>query len=157
MATMQCQFLQLVLIISFSRSINHHKSLISSVNNATNSYERDHWFLSENGLEINSFGLQIVQDTLLSTTTNLPPKSKVLKSCQVKVNSANLVTNLALLLSGDIASNPGPTRTPKYPCSVCGKGVRWNSKAVSCDECEQWTHIILLASLISRYRIIVKE
>ena len=42
-------------------------------------------------------------------------------------------------------ATPGPPttvkRTPKYPCTVCDRGVRSNSKAVSCDNCELWTHI----------------
>ena len=50
-----------------------------------------------------------------------------------------------LLLSGDVQPIPGPAtrcgRTPKYPCTVCGVGVRSNSKAISCDECGGWTHI----------------
>lgn len=38
---------------------------------------------------------------------------------------------------------PGPAikRTPKYPCVTCQKAVRRNSKAVSCDNCKEWTHI----------------
>lgn len=40
-----------------------------------------------------------------------------------------------LLLSGDISLNPGPT---KYPCSVCGKGVR--TKGVYCTQCGLWVH-----------------
>ena len=43
---------------------------------------------------------------------------------------------LMLLLSGDVQPNPGPAtrggRTPKYPCTVCGRGVRSNSKTISC-------------------------
>ena len=47
------------------------------------------------------------------------------------------------MLAGDINPNPPTTvkRTPKYPCTVCDRGVRSNSKAVSCDNCELWTHI----------------
>ena len=56
-----------------------------------------------------------------------------------------LTLSLLLMLAGDINPNPGtPTtvkRTPKYPCTVCDRGVRSNSKAVSCDNCELWTHI----------------
>ena len=56
-----------------------------------------------------------------------------------------LTLSLLLMLAGDINQNPGPPttvkRTPKYPCTVCDKGVRSNSKAVSCDNCELWTHI----------------
>ena len=48
---------------------------------------------------------------------------------------------LTLLLCGDVHPCPGPARLPRYPCTQCNKGVRKNSKAVSCDWCEQWTHI----------------
>ena len=47
------------------------------------------------------------------------------------------------MLAVDI--NPGPPttvkRTTKYPCTVCDRGVSSNSKPVSCDNCELWTHI----------------
>ena len=43
-----------------------------------------------------------------------------------------------LILSGDISLNPGPF---KYPCSVCGKCVRSNQKALECDGCQLWAHI----------------
>jgi hypothetical protein len=54
--------------------------------------------------------------------------------------------------SGDVHPHPGPTtlnkngvnskgRQPKFPCTVCKKGVVSNSKAVSCDFCDEWTHI----------------
>jgi len=45
-----------------------------------------------------------------------------------------------LLLSGDIALNPGPV---KYPCGKCCKPVRKNQKGIQCKGtvCEQWHHI----------------
>ena len=45
---------------------------------------------------------------------------------------------LLILLAGDISINPGPIR---YPCSVCGKAVATNHRAISCDECQSWVHI----------------
>ena len=30
---------------------------------------------------------------------------------------------------------------PQYPCEVCCKAVRWNSKAIECDTCAIWTHL----------------
>ena len=42
-----------------------------------------------------------------------------------------------MLLSGDISLNPGPIR---YPCTVCGKSVASNQKALSCDACQEWSH-----------------
>ena len=43
--------------------------------------------------------------------------------------------------SHDVETNPGP-RTPRYPCGVCGKAVRWSRtrKAVACDTCDVWFH-----------------
>ena len=56
-----------------------------------------------------------------------------------------LTLSLLLMLAGDINPTPGPPttvrRTPKYPCTVRDRGVRSNSKAVACDNCELWTHI----------------
>jgi hypothetical protein len=47
---------------------------------------------------------------------------------------------LLILQSADCELNPGP-RTPKYPCMVCGKAVKWNQRAVACDNCEGWYHV----------------
>ena len=48
---------------------------------------------------------------------------------------------ISILVAGDISSNPGPVRKVSDPCTVCKRGVIKSSKAVSCDECEMWTHI----------------
>ena len=29
----------------------------------------------------------------------------------------------------------------KYPCTVCGRSVTQNHKALQCDYCDQWVHI----------------
>ena len=42
-----------------------------------------------------------------------------------------------LLLSGDVALNPGPM---KFPCVVCHFPVRSNQCALSCDDCGLWCH-----------------
>ena len=76
--------------------------------------------------------------------------------------NAKAVLMFSLLRSGDVHPHPGPrsgnidclkaqspnnleqrkkVRQPKYPCKVCSKGVTSRSKAVSCDSCQQWTHI----------------
>ena len=46
---------------------------------------------------------------------------------------------IIILQSADCELNPGP-RTPKYPCLVCTKAVRWNHRAIACDNCEGWYH-----------------
>ena len=59
-----------------------------------------------------------------------------------KHNINNIVLSI-LLCCGDIESDPGPpsSRSIKYPCTGCGKSVTARSKAITCDHCEEWTHI----------------
>ncbi|KAJ8287062.1 hypothetical protein GJAV_G00046610 [Gymnothorax javanicus] len=60
-----------------------------------------------------------------------------------KADASSLLLTFSLLICGDVHPCPGPVvkRAPKYPCVTCQKAVRSNSKAVSCDNCEEWTHI----------------
>ena len=46
-----------------------------------------------------------------------------------------------ILLCGDVHQCPGPPRTPKFPCTECGRGVIKTSKAIACDSCDLWTHV----------------
>ena len=48
---------------------------------------------------------------------------------------------ILILNSSDCHPNPGP-RTPKYPCGICGKAVRWSRtiRSVACNDCEIWFH-----------------
>ena len=49
-----------------------------------------------------------------------------------------------LLLSGDIAPNPGPrprTVNWRHPCGSCKKPVRSNQRGLQCDGCDTWTHL----------------
>ncbi|CAC5397465.1 unnamed protein product [Mytilus coruscus] len=60
--------------------------------------------------------------------------------------SYKTLTLLFLLRSDNIHNNPGPPKKnskkkPKYPCTNCKKGVIATSKAISCDLCEQWSHV----------------
>lgn len=58
------------------------------------------------------------------------------------VKSHNFIFITCLLLSGDIHPCPGPRQHIfKYPCVSCSVTVRSNSKAISCDNCEEWTHL----------------
>lgn len=68
--------------------------------------------------------------------------------------------NLFLLRSGDIHPKPGPgnTRKPKFPCLICQKGVIKTSKAVSCDQCQQWTHIACTKTISTKqYETWIKD
>ena len=44
-----------------------------------------------------------------------------------------------LLLSGQVEINPGPLRTPKFPCGDCGKSARLG-RSIACDCCNTWFH-----------------
>ncbi len=50
---------------------------------------------------------------------------------------------VSLIQCGDVHPDPGPakTRKIKFPCTICSKSVTARSKAVSCDMCEEWTHV----------------
>ena len=65
----------------------------------------------------------------------------------------HILQTLLLLMSGDISPNPGP-RTPKYPCGVCRKAVKWGQDAVRCDHCETWYHISCMHMSHSTYQIL---
>jgi hypothetical protein len=56
-------------------------------------------------------------------------------------NSNNNILNgatLLILISGDIAENPGPI---KFPCGSCAKPVKKNQKGIQCEDCLFWHHI----------------
>ena len=66
----------------------------------------------------------------------------LLLSIPISIEKRHQKFLILLLLCGDISQyNPGPGRQPKHPCTFCSKGVIATSKAVSCDTCDQWTHI----------------
>ena len=49
------------------------------------------------------------------------------------------VVHPLLMLSGQVELNPGPY-TPKFPCQICSKAVKWGQRALACDNCDQWCH-----------------
>ena len=61
------------------------------------------------------------------------PLINSIKNCQTFTK----FTFLSLILSGDIALNPGPV---KYPCGSCEKPVKSNQHGILCDGCEFWYH-----------------
>ena len=60
----------------------------------------------------------------------------------VYIRSVKDFFTLCLLICGDIHPCPGPARkTPQFSCVSCGRAVRHNSKAISCDSCYNWIHL----------------
>ena len=57
---------------------------------------------------------------------------------------------ILLLLSGDIASNPGPV---KFPCGICNKPVRKKSTlgGIQCEDCIMWHHIKCIDLPVNEY------
>ena len=69
-------------------------------------------------------------------------RKQPLPSSHLTINT--VVVTCSLLFCRDIHPCPGPvsrSRKTTFPCIVCTKGVRRNSKAVTCDICEEWVHI----------------
>jgi hypothetical protein len=72
----------------------------------------------------------------------------------VKSKAINLragVKIILLILSGDIAQNPGPT---KFPCGTCSKPVAKNHRAVLCEVCNYWSHIKCAGILPKEYELL---
>ena len=43
--------------------------------------------------------------------------------------------------TSSVSSSNGRRRKTANPCTACAKGVTKASKAVSCDDCDRWTHV----------------
>jgi hypothetical protein len=69
------------------------------------------------------------------------------------------LTILALFLSGDIQTNPGPRYQPVYPCGFCELAVSWspNEEAVCCDECSIWYHRSCLEMCTKDYSLLQRS
>ena len=47
----------------------------------------------------------------------------------------------SLLLANSYAPEPNPGPRPIiFPCVICEKAVRWNTRGVCCDSCDRWYH-----------------
>ena len=62
---------------------------------------------------------------------------------------SSMASYYVILLCGDVAFNPGPIR---WPCTVCGKCIKSNHKALLCDLCDKWSHILCGGVSEIRYR-----
>ncbi|CAC5422126.1 unnamed protein product [Mytilus coruscus] len=61
---------------------------------------------------------------------------------------------LLILMSGDIAQNPGPI---KYPCGICCKPTKKNQRAIQCEDCLFRHHIKCINMLIHEYNELSKN
>ena len=66
----------------------------------------------------------------------------------LKFGNITFCSAYLVLLSGDIMTNPEPT---KDPCTVCSKGCRKNQKAIQCDSCDGWFHAKCINMKTSEY------
>ena len=84
--------------------------------------------------------------------------------------NAKSILLLCMMQSGDIHPHPGldvqnqgPTQKkkctqPKFPCVSCSRGVTASCKAVSCNLCQNWTHIRCTGFITdARYDKLVQE
>ena len=61
-----------------------------------------------------------------------------------KSQNVKTLVVLALLLAGDIQTNPGPALKDTYPCGFCEIPVNWSQRGICCDECSLWYHVSCL-------------
>ena len=69
-----------------------------------------------------------------------------------RVTTSPFVLLLLMIRGGDVSKNPGPADvrrqyTHRHSCTHCGKGVTARSRALSCDNCDQWTHLLCARSM----------
>ena len=71
--------------------------------------------------------------------------------CMAGIKLANITAyaDTLVILSGDVALNPGPV---KDPCAICQKGCRQNQKAIQCDLCDEWIHAKCIGMNNTEYR-----
>ena len=53
---------------------------------------------------------------------------------------------------GPVQSTTSKSKKSRYPCVKCGGAVRGNSRAVSCDGCDEWTHLSCSTISAREYR-----
>ena len=68
------------------------------------------------------------------------------------ISTSPFVLLLLIIRGGDVSKNPGPADvkrqyTHRHSCTHSGKGVTARSIALSCDTCDQWTHLLCARSM----------
>ena len=47
--------------------------------------------------------------------------------------------------------------TPKYPCMVCTRAVKWGERALACDNCDKWCHLNCMVMTSAEYNHLVNS
>ena len=72
--------------------------------------------------------------------------------------SCSYLTAITILLSNDIAQNPGQSvhtsqdSCTTYLCGTCDKAVNWSQRGIVCDTCQQWFHVSCQSMTSSTYK-----
>ena len=53
-----------------------------------------------------------------------------------------------------LQENNKPKTNRKYPCGICSKSVKSNQKAIQCDSCDQWIHIVCNNTTKEEYELL---
>ena len=89
-------------------------------------------------------------DAIFYWLRDIPSFRRVTHPCWISSSQSGRVIQILLLLSGQVEANPGPY-TPKYPCMVCLRAVKWGQRALACDSCDKWCHLSCMAMASSEY------
>ena len=71
--------------------------------------------------------------------------------CALAIKHSVMASYNIILLYGDIALNPGPIR---WPSTVCGKCLKLNQRALLCDLCSKWSHILRVGVNEIHYKVL---
>ncbi|VDI33330.1 Hypothetical predicted protein [Mytilus galloprovincialis] len=88
-----------------------------------------------------------------SITKNRSVVNSTRNSERFKYIQPKCVIQTLLLLSGQVEYNPGPY-TPKYPCMICTKAVKWGQHALACDKCDKWVHTSCISMSTPEYNLL---
>ena len=77
----------------------------------------------------------------------------------LEYNADTTANFLALLLSGDVQLNPGPTKRNQsiFPCGYCNLPVDYGEKGLCCNNCDIWMHKSCIGMKIRAYSFLDKN
>ena len=73
-------------------------------------------------------------------------------------NLADIISNaVSQIKLNQLIKSKMKQRSCKFPCSVCGKNVNKNQKAIKCDKCDLWSHASCNGISKSEYMKLMEE